>query len=1413
MANRVSILLEARDVNASSTLAKVNSALGSMEQSMQGGLRGMVTDVASAVPGLGALATAATGVGVAVAAWQLGGQAVELAKLGAEAQRTEAAFRQMAQQSGESAGAMLSAMQRASQGTIANSDLMLSANRAMALGVADSANEMSQLIEVAIARGKQLGVGATQAFNDLVTGIGRMSPLILDNLGIVTGGEKLFNDYAAAIGKTAAQLSDAEKKQALVNKVIAESAAVVNANAKAGNDAAESFERAAASWANIKGDLGQLFAPALASFANQMANITDAAASGMRNISQSLSINDALGNVQILEGAIQSLSESIAANRAQLAEQEAGSETYRDIQKQISDDTMVLTMHQRDLATAQQAYFDILRSTYPAAEQNAAAINRTSIEAQLSAQRISGLGAEILAFANSLNSAGLARIDFATYATDVQILTQAVAAGQITASEYANAMTMLGNAVNVGSAQAASALAGISEANAAYASGRITLEEYIATIDRLTGSTFGLQDAIGQLANTYPSAQSGAEDLTSAKNQLTVAIDLTGGALRRIIGDFARANAAAAATTETVRRSVAALGALSGMQGRMLKEAQTGLKLAPQHDLSSSFSGLGALSDVGKLNSAVDRLKGGVASTASQISAMRGPDAAITWYNQQIAAIEKQGSAWLRTGQNIDDITNILLPGFSSQINSGAQAMYGLGKHTAGVRGGVDDVTSALSSMAQAMVPTLGAAGALNWLNQTRTEVNAQVAAWKEAGYSQKEITDVLLPSYLSQLRKANGQLGDMDDKMKSIQSKTSSILSSALTDIGGIKLDSILPRQDSVSEDARRLADVAVKGFDSPWAEYLQNKYPQLIGEAFKNTGDVKGAAANILKDFQDGLRPELLDKDRAKELVKRAIVGEQNIKALSAEISAELAAEMSLPLADVQASAAKALGGAADSASAAVKLPVQPTLDTSLLPTVNNPISVPVALDTSTISTSALPTVSGPVSVPVMLDTTSVDPSLIASLIGTVSVRATIDALSFAEGITQPEVTGLIGYIGEVRRDVAVLAGATLPTVDGLTGNITSVVWRVTLPLTVEVIGQIIALALAPDVAKPTINTSCVVDSVAFAPTAPLPSVAGLKGTIDSATVGDQVSPPAITGMAGDITSLAISNSAIKPAVAGLSGTIADVQLDGDLALPTATMGGIVASTTLAPTLTIPSVHLGGIVDSVGLSAQATLPEVTGLKGTINQVGLDANAHVPSVAMPKPIKVDLLANQPKEVPDVSQLSGTIGTLALSPDVVLPSVTGLSGTISHVSVDLNSEPIALGAIGKGPQLPTVSVQGAITSVIQSAEMAVPMINIQPTLDIETGADGYVAAGFWIATSIHQGIINYGIPSAIESELLKAGAGALEAGQVGGTQYAKGFLDVFGGSVPGSVLSILAGLIAPMVSAQQKKQKTRAEAN
>ena len=208
----------------------------------------------------------------AIAIGAIASTGVELTKLGAQAIRVEDGFRNLMTSIGETSESALGKLRAASLGTIDDTNLMLSSNRAVMLGVADSADELSRLLSAAAARGRNLGVGTEQAFNDIVTGIGRMSPLILDNLGILTGGEKAFENYAQSIGKTAEQLTDAERKQFLVNKVLSDATPLAD-------DAAAAFERMAAQQVNFRTNLGKT----LAAFGN-MSGLAD----GIANMTQGM---------------------------------------------------------------------------------------------------------------------------------------------------------------------------------------------------------------------------------------------------------------------------------------------------------------------------------------------------------------------------------------------------------------------------------------------------------------------------------------------------------------------------------------------------------------------------------------------------------------------------------------------------------------------------------------------------------------------------------------------------------------------------------------------------------------------------------------------------------------------------------------------------------------------------------------------------------------------------------------------------------------------------------------------------------------------------------------------------------------------------------------------------------------------
>jgi hypothetical protein len=258
---RIRLLLEAR-----------NNAAGALNQ-VQQQMQGLNKAAGIAAAGMGAIASAAAINGIV----QLGGAIYDLAQNAANFAAVRNSFEGLAAGVGQNADQMLTSMRNASQGMVSDANLVLSANRAMLLGVADTGEEMGTLLEIARVRGRAMGLDVSQAFNDIVTGLGRMSPMILDNLGITVDMEGATAKYAQTLGTTSAKLTDAQRKQALLNEVIESSKDLLASKSSEGDAMAASFERAEASIANMKLSLGELFSPAVAAVAQSIANAVEGA--------------------------------------------------------------------------------------------------------------------------------------------------------------------------------------------------------------------------------------------------------------------------------------------------------------------------------------------------------------------------------------------------------------------------------------------------------------------------------------------------------------------------------------------------------------------------------------------------------------------------------------------------------------------------------------------------------------------------------------------------------------------------------------------------------------------------------------------------------------------------------------------------------------------------------------------------------------------------------------------------------------------------------------------------------------------------------------------------------------------------------------------------------------------------------
>src|SRR5690606_916954 len=103
-------------------------------------------------------------------------------------------------------------------------------------------------------------------------------------------------------------------------------------------------------------------------------------------------------------------------------------------------------------------------------------------------------------------------------------------------------------------------------------------------------------------------------------------------------------------------------------------------------------------------------------------------------------------------------------------------------------------------------------------------------------------------------------------------------------------------------------IAANGLKGQD--WLDAFASEVPD-IWRMIRTAQNPQEEAAHLLRDFQDGLLTAAIDRDKAKEIVRRQILGDRNLAEMAREIAEELAAEMGIPLQEAMAASRTALIG----------------------------------------------------------------------------------------------------------------------------------------------------------------------------------------------------------------------------------------------------------------------------------------------------------------------------------------------------------------------------------------------------------------------------------------------------------------------------------------------------------------------
>ena len=201
-------------------IGELTGRLGFLPPSIQGAVGGLgqLTGALGGVAGGLSLATA----GVAI----LGAALLGLGMRGAAFPGVIQAFDVATQRAGIYSQTLLGDLRAASRGTIADMQLMKTANVALAGASEGLAQELGKggglagLMEIARAQARATGQDVGFLFDSLVSGVKRSSPMLIDNTGLVLKVGEANQRFAESIGKSVDALTAEEKQIALLNATL-----------------------------------------------------------------------------------------------------------------------------------------------------------------------------------------------------------------------------------------------------------------------------------------------------------------------------------------------------------------------------------------------------------------------------------------------------------------------------------------------------------------------------------------------------------------------------------------------------------------------------------------------------------------------------------------------------------------------------------------------------------------------------------------------------------------------------------------------------------------------------------------------------------------------------------------------------------------------------------------------------------------------------------------------------------------------------------------------------------------------------------------------------------------------------------------------------------------------------------------
>lgn len=203
--------------------------------------------------------------------------AVNLAQASSSFNIMRDSFDRMTASLGVSGQRLLNLMNDATMGMVSNAKLMQTSMTAMMLinerALGDAAETIPMLAKIAVAASRALGEDVSFMFDSIARGIGRASPMILDNLGFAIRLGEVYGRAAEALGVTTKELSIVERQTALLNEVMRMGEGYISKLGMSSDNLTASTAMLHKTIEDIRIEMGAAFAPVVRSITMMLGEV------------------------------------------------------------------------------------------------------------------------------------------------------------------------------------------------------------------------------------------------------------------------------------------------------------------------------------------------------------------------------------------------------------------------------------------------------------------------------------------------------------------------------------------------------------------------------------------------------------------------------------------------------------------------------------------------------------------------------------------------------------------------------------------------------------------------------------------------------------------------------------------------------------------------------------------------------------------------------------------------------------------------------------------------------------------------------------------------------------------------------------------------------------------------------------